>query len=158
MLIKKNRFDQAVKVLEEKKNLLEKAYEKLYDLNQEKEEVLKHKNAKLSQLRDSLDEGVSSDKIQHMKSYLKIVMEQLKEKEKKVAAQQAVVDAAQKQVDQATADLFQKKKDVEKLELHKGEWEKEVRYLTEQKEGVEHDEQGSSVYTTRKREAKKRNN
>ena len=91
-----------------------------------------------------------------MKTYLKIVDENLKEKEKKVVHQQAEVDKAQKQVDLATEELFQRKKDLEKLEMHKAEWEKEVRYLTEAKEAGEHDEQGAATYLIRKRDDEKR--
>ena len=154
--IKKNRFDQAVKTLEVKKEILEKAYEKLFDLTQEQEEVAKHKKAKLDQIRDSLDEGTSTDKIQQMKVYLKTVEEKLVEKKKKVDAQQKVVDSAQAQVDLATDDLFQKKKDLEKLELHKKEWEKESSYALERKEEAEHDEQGSAGYHRLKREKESR--
>lgn len=151
--IKKNRFDRAVKMLEEKKLLLEKAYELLYNLTQERDAALAHKNAKLSQLRQALDLGEPTHKIQQMKRYLNLVGEQLQEKEKKVTAQQKQVDLAQKQVDLATEELFQRKKDLEKLEMHKTQWEKEVLYLTEQKEAVEHDEQGSSTHVLRKKEA-----
>ena len=156
MVIKKNRFDQAVKTLEQKKEILEKAYEKLYGVTQERDQVLQHRLAKLTQLRASLDEGTTTDKIQQMKTYLKIVEERLAEKEKKVVEQQKQVDLAQKQVDVATDELFQRKKDLEKLEMHKQEWEKEVRYWTEQKEAVEHDEQGSATHTLRKKEAESR--
>ena len=154
--IKKNRFDQAVKTLEEKKNILEKAYEKLFDLTQEKDEAETHKKEKLEQLREELDQGTTTDKIQQMKAYLKIVDERLKEKKKKVADQQKIVDAAQAQVDLATDDLFQKKKDLEKLEIHKKEWEKEMRYTIERKEEVEHDEQGAATNQMVKREEKMR--
>jgi len=154
--IKKNRFDQAVKLLEEKKSILEKAYDKLYDLTKERDEALEHKMAKLKQLRDALDAGTTTDKIQQMKVYLKIVEEKLKEKEKKVVEQQKQVDAAQKQVDIATETLFQRKKDLEKLEMHKAEWEKEVIYWTERKEAEQHDEQGSSTHLIRKRDMEKR--
>ena len=101
MEIKKNRFDQAVKTLEEKKAILEKAYEKLYDLTQERDKVAQHRMAKLTQLRGALDEGTTTDKIQQMKTYLKIVEEKLAEKTKKVVDQQKQVDLAQKQVDLA---------------------------------------------------------
>lgn len=156
VLIKKNRFDQAVKTLEEKKALLEKAYEKLYQVTQERDQTLEHKNAKLAQLREGLDTGLRSDKILQMKAYLKIVDQKLVEKEKKVQDQQKQVDLAQKQVDAATAELFQRKKDVEKLELHRGEWEKEVLYWTEQQEAVAHDEQGSATHAIRKSDEKRR--
>lgn len=156
MTIKKNRFDQAVKTLEKKKEILEKAYEKLYDLTQARDEVLTHKQAKLAQLRESLDEGTTTDKIQQMKSYMAIVDEKLAEKQKKVVEQKKQVDIAQNQVDIATDELFQRKKDLEKLEIHKKEWEKEVKYWVEQKETVEHDEQGSATHAIRKKDLETR--
>ncbi len=156
MIIKKNRFDQAVKTLQQKKEILEKEYEKLYDITQERDEVKTHKQAKLSQLRDTLDEGTTTDKIQQMKAYLKIVDDKLLDKEKKVKAQQTKVDLAQKQVDLATDELFQRKKDLEKLEIHKGEWEKEVRYWSAQKEAVEQEELGSAAHVVRKKESEAR--
>ncbi|MDE3045245.1 MAG: type III secretion T3S chaperone [Verrucomicrobiota bacterium] len=155
MLIKKNRFDQALKTLEEKKKLLEKAYEKLYEATVERDKVLKHRIAKLEQLREKTDAGTTSDKIQQMKTYLKTVDEKLADREKKVKEQQKQVDLSQKQVDLATDELFQRKKDLEKMEIHKGEWEKEVRYWVEQKEAVEHDEQGSATHSLRKKEAQR---
>jgi hypothetical protein len=154
--IKQNRFDAAVKVLEEKKTLLEKAYEKLYDVTQERDEVKKHKMDKLTQLRHELDRTTTVEKIQRAKVYLKIVDEKLAEKERKVVDAQKQVDAAQKQVDIATDDLFQKKKDLEKLEIHKKEWEKEVGYWALQKETLEQDEQGSSTHGLHKRERERR--
>jgi flagellar biosynthesis chaperone FliJ len=154
--IKKNRFDQAVKILDEKKALLAKAEEKLKKVTDERDEVLKHKTDKLNQLRSALDEGTTTDKIQQMKAYLKVVDGKLAEKEKKVNDEKRNVDLAQKQVKLATEDMFQKKKDLEKLEMHRQEWEKEVHYWTEQKEATEHDEQGSATYTQRKREKERR--
>lgn len=154
--IKQNRFDRAVKVLEEKKALLEKAYELLFDLKEDRDKMLDHKREKIKQLREELDSGTTTDKIEQMKYYLKSVDERLLEKEKKVVAQQKQVDLAQQQVDVATDDLFQKKKDLEKLEIHKKEWSKEARYGQQQKEAVEHDEQGSATYHLKKKEAQSR--
>jgi hypothetical protein len=151
VLIKKNRFDQAVKILEEKRELLSKAHEAFHKVAMERDKVLQHKQDKLTQLRAALDEGTTSDKIQQMKVYLKIVDEKLVVAQKKVLDAQAKVDLAQKQVDIATQEVFQRKKDVEKLEMHKLEWEKEMQYVILQKEATEHDEQGSSTHTTRKR-------
>ena len=145
-----------LRILEEKKVLLEKALKKLYEIKAERDQALQHKVDKLTQLRQALDEGTTSDKVQQMKVYLKIVDEKLAEKEKKVKEQQKQVDLAQKQVDLATQEVFQKKKDLEKLEMHKTEWEKEVHYWVEQKEAVEHDEQGSATHVARKREERHR--
>jgi hypothetical protein len=41
---------------------------------------------------------------------------------------------------------------MEKLDMHKGEWEKEMRYWVDQKETAERDEQGSATYSAKKRE------
>lgn len=156
VLIKKNRFDQALKTLEEKKAILEKAYEKLYHLTQERDKIKEHRTAKLTQLREGLDIGISTDKIQQMKVYLKTVDEMLSSAQKKVDDQQKQVDLATAQVDAATKELFQRKKDMEKLEMHKGEWTKEVHYWTEQKEAALHDEQGAATHLIRKQEKKRR--
>ncbi len=157
MTIKQNRFDQAVKTLEAKKLLLEQAKQKLTAAEKERNDVALHKTAKLTQLRESLDSGTTTDKIQQMKVYLKLVDEKLADKQKKVVEAQKQVDLAQKQVDAATQEVFQKKKDLEKLELHKAEWEKEMLYWAERKEGAEQDEQGSATHTMRKRQSDKRN-
>lgn len=157
ILIRKNQFDQAVKILEEKKSLLAKATQKLNELTKERDVVLQHKIDKLNQLRATLDEGTTSDKIQQMKGYLKTVDEKLLEKEKKVKEQQKQVDIAQKQVDVATQEMYQAQKDLEKIEIGKVEWDKENAHLIRQKEANEQDEQGSITHTTRKREADRRN-
>ncbi len=158
MTIKQNRFDQAIKTLEAKKLLLEQASQKLTAAKEERDSVFEHKTAKLTQLREELDSGTTTDKIQQMKGYLKIVDEKLAEKEKKVVEAQKALDLAQKQVDAATEEVFQKKKDLEKLEMHKAEWEKEMHYWTERKEGAEQDEQGSATHTLRKRDAERSKN
>jgi flagellar biosynthesis chaperone FliJ len=156
LTIKINRYDQAVKTLEEKKSLLLKEEEKLKKVEEERDKVLKHKNDKLLQLRQELDQGTTSDKIQQMKNYLKVVDENLAAKQKKVDEQIKNVRFAEQQVEIAKDDLFQKKKDVEKIEMHKKEWEKEVGYQILRKEGVEQDELGSSTDTLRKREKQRK--
>ncbi len=155
MTIKKKRYDGAVKILEEKKALLAKEEEKLKVLESERNEVLKHKTDKLTKLRKEMDTGTTSGKIQEMKRYLKVVEEKLIAKQKKVTEQGKNVSFATKQVEIAKTDLFQKQKDVEKLQIHKKEWEKEVRYFANQKEGVEQDELGSMGTTRLNKETKK---
>jgi len=154
--IKKKRFDEAVKVLEAKKEILEKAYETLFDLTEEFTQADNHKKAKLEQIRQELDSGTTSEKILQMKAYFKNVEEEVKEKKKKVDDQQIIVNNAQEQVDIATDDLFQKKKDLEKLELHKKEWQKEENYKIQKKDQSEQDEQGSTSFNRLKREQKLR--
>ncbi len=150
--IKKNRLDQAIKILDEKKLLLQKAQDQLRAATQQRDQVRAHKVAKLQQLRETLDEGASTDKIQQMKAYLKLVDGQLTEKEKKVQEQQKQVTLAQKQVDLAAEEVRQKRIDLEKLTLHKEEWSKEVRTWIERKEEVEHDEQGTISHMRKKKD------
>jgi hypothetical protein len=154
MTIKKNRFDAAVKILEEKKAALIKEEEQLLKVEKERNEVLDHKKAKLQQLRDELDQGTTTDKIQQMKSYLKVVDDRLSEKERKVREQKSRVETAKKQVAVATSEMYAKKKDVEKLEMHRAEWEKELKHWMEQKEGLEQDELGNAAHDRKKREQK----
>jgi len=155
MTIKKNRYDQALKILEEKKALLAIEEKKYKEVQEERDTVLKHKQDKLTQLREKLDEGTTTDKIQQMKNYLKVVDERLAEKEKKVEEQRKKVAAAKTQVQIAKDDLLQKQKDVEKMEIHKKEWEKEVRHWMTKQEEKEHDELGTSSDILRKKSKKK---
>lgn len=85
-----------------------------------------------------------------MKAYLKVVDEKLKAKEQKVKEQQKHVETAQKQVEQARQDFLKKQQDVEKLRIHREEWEKEMRQLLEHLEGVESDELGSAMHARKK--------
>lgn len=154
--IKNKRFDQAVKLLDEKKAILAQEEEKLRLVTKERDEVKQHRADKLQQLREGLDSGLAFVKVQQMKVYLKVVDEKVAEKERKVRDQKVQVDNAVKQVEIATQNMYQKKKDVEKIEMHRKEWEKEVAYLIEQKAGHEQDDQGSATHTLKKREREKR--
>jgi hypothetical protein len=155
MIIKNKRFEQAVKLLEEKTAILHKEEEILKKKEQEKEEVLTHKKAKLQQLRQALDDGLPSAKIQQIKVYLDVVKEKLKEKEKIVLQQKEKVQFAKKQCDEARANLIQKKKDLEKLQIHKKEWEKEVKCWTIKEEASLEDEMSSMRHAVRKQKEKK---
>jgi hypothetical protein len=154
--IRKNQFDQAVKILEEKKAILEKEKKKLAEVTKERDAAQEHKMAKLTQLRAAMDEGQSSDKIQQMKVFLKIVQATLLEKQKKVDEQQKQVNLAQKQVETATQEMYQRKKDLEKIEIGKIEWTKLNAVEVRKKESIEQDEQGSVTHGAHKREKKRR--
>ena len=150
MRIKKKRFDQAVQVLEEKTRKLKKEQEKLRRLEKERNEVRKHKAEKIKQFNEEFDMGTTSEKIKQKKIYLEVVGEKLAQKEKIVTDQKKVVQAVLKEFDLAKADMIQKKKDVEKLEIHKKQWQKEIKYFQEKEMEKEHDELGSSRYVVRK--------
>jgi flagellar biosynthesis chaperone FliJ len=155
--IKQNQFDQAVKRLEEAKERLHKAEEALQKAISERDEVVQLKEAKLEQLRETIDAGTTAPKIREMKDFLKIVVQE------KLQAKQAIVDTRQKEVDdaaravrKATDEMMQKKKDLEKLGLHRQEWTKAQKKEEERDAGHEQDEQGSISFTRRQKEMKKR--
>lgn len=154
-IIKQKKLDEAEKVLRDKKKALEKEEEKLEAVKKERDEVKDHRMAKLTQLREKMDEGAPSDKVQQMRYYLKVVDEKLKTKEHKVKEHQKLVDTAKQQVEIARADLLKKQQDVEKMKTHRSEWEKEMKALAEHKEAVETDEMGSSMHQRLKQAHKK---
>ena len=90
--VKIKRVEDQEKVVIEKKRLLVLEQDKLKQREAEREKVKKHHDAKLKQLRDTLDQGTTSDKIQQMKAYIKVVKENLKLEDKKVKEQKEQVD------------------------------------------------------------------
>jgi len=157
VIIKQKKLEEAERNLQEKKRLLEVELEKLQKVEAEHNKVRIHKQDKLTQLRQTLDEGTTSDKIQQMKQYLKVVDEELKQKENKVKDQKKLVDVAEKNVETARQELLERQQDVEKLSLHKKEWEKEMQALVEQEEAIETDEMGSAMHTIRKKDQNAKN-
>ncbi len=153
-IIKQKKLEEAEKTLREKKNALEKEQEKLAAAEKERDEVKDHRFAKLTQLREKMDEGAPTDKIQQMRQYLKVVDEKLRAKEHKVKEQQKSVDAAKHQVELARADLVKKQQAVEKMSMHRKEWEKEMKAIEERKEAVETDEMGSILHVRKKHKKK----
>ncbi len=149
--IKQKKLDEAEKVLKEKKLALIKEKEKLSQVEKERDKVKEHRIAKLTQLREELDQGTTTDKIQQMKYYLKVVDEKLAVHEQKVREQVKKVELAEAAVETARQDYLKKHQDVEKLRLHKQEWEKEMKAILEQKETVETDEMGSVSHARQKR-------
>jgi flagellar biosynthesis chaperone FliJ len=155
-IIKQKKLEEAEKALREKKNVLEREQQKLTEVEKERNEVKDHRFSKLTQLREKMDEGSPSNKIQQMRYYLKVVDEKLKTKELKVKEQQKQVENAKQQVEIARNDLIKKQQDVEKIQAHRKEWEKEMKVIAEHKESVETDEMGSTMHQ-RHRKASKRN-
>ncbi len=147
VLIKQKKLEEAEKTLRDKKKALEEEEKKLLTVEKERDKVKEHRFAKLTQLREKMDEGAPSEKIQQVRYYLKEVDQQLTQKENKVKEQVKHVDTAKKNVEIARADLLKKQQDVEKMRLHREEWEKEMQVILAQKEGMETDEMGSALHS-----------
>ena len=154
-IIKQKKLEEAEKTLRDKKHALDKEQEKLVVVEKERNEVKDHRFAKLTQLREKMDAGTATDKIQQMRQYLKVVDEKLRTKEHKVKEQLKLVDAAAIQVELARADLVKKQQAVEKMAMHRKEWEKEMKVIEEHKEAVETDEMGSILHARKAQQAKK---
>src|SRR5690242_12749007 len=92
VLIKKKKLEDAEKNLRDKKRILEEEEKKLKGLESERDKVQEHRFAKLTQLRENMDKGEPSEKIQQIRYYLKEVDKQLAQKEQKVKEQKKQVD------------------------------------------------------------------
>ncbi len=79
------------------------------------------------------------------------MQENLIEKEKKVKNQQKHVNEAQNELVKARKNLIDKQKDIEKLDIHKKEWEKEMKFFQSQKEQILLDEIGSVKFVIKKK-------
>jgi flagellar biosynthesis chaperone FliJ len=144
--VKKKRVDDAEKVVGEKKAALLQEEEKLRNREKERNQVLKHHEAKIKQMRDEMDGGTTCPKILQMKAYLKVVKDKLKIEDKKVQDQKEQVKIAENNLENAKAELKRKRQEVDKLLTHKKDWEGEMRKEEEILEGREQDELGSVMF------------
>ena len=147
--VKQKRVDQAEKVVLEKQAALEREKQTLAQREEEKRKAEKHYQAKLKQLRDMLDKGTTSPKIQQSKAYLKVAKERVKIEEKKVKEQQQQVEIAEKNLEIAKNDLRQKRLEVDKIQTHRKDWTKEMLKEQEIIEGREQDELGSIIFASK---------
>ena len=144
--VKLKRVEDAEKVVKEKQKILNQEEEKLKKCIEERDKMRQHYDDKIKQLRDELDHATTSPKVQQMKAYLNVVKEKLKVEDKKVADQQAKVDTATKDLEEAKRQLQIKRQEVEKLEMHRDDWKKTMRKEEEIKEEREYDEIGNIIY------------
>ncbi len=149
LMIKKRRVDEAEKTVKEKIKLLTQEQEKLKQREAERDVVLQHYKDKLKQMRDEFDQGTTSDKIEQIKVYIKVVQEKLKVEEKKVKDQKQQVDVAEKNVELAKEQLKAREKERDKIITHKGEWEKETLKELETLEVRNEDDVGSTMFLSK---------
>lgn len=150
--VKQKRVEEAEKAVKEKMNALEKEKEKLKEREADRDKAIKHHTDKLTQLREELDQGTTTDKIIQMKDYLKIAKERVKVEEKKVKEQQDQVDIAAKNLQAAQNELRLRRQEVDKLETHRKDWVKQMHKEEEVIEGREQDEIGTIIFSARHRQ------
>jgi flagellar biosynthesis chaperone FliJ len=149
--VKEKRVEDAERVVKEKRAALEQEKQKLIQCEAERDKVVAHYHAKLTQLRQLLDEGTTTDKIMQMKAYLKVAKERVKVEEKKVKDQKDQVELAAKNLQVAEQELRLKRQEVDKLQTHRKDWLKQLRKEEEILEGREQDEIGNIIFSTRQR-------
>jgi flagellar biosynthesis chaperone FliJ len=151
MEVKQRRVEEAEKVVKGKRAALEQEQKKLKEREEERDKVKRHREDKLRQLRETLDGGTTSPKIQQMKNYLKVVDDKLKIEEKKVRDQQQQVALAEKNLEQAKNELHLRRQEVDKLATHQKDWEKTTYKEIQIVEEREQDELGSLMHTIQHR-------
>ena len=152
--IKHRRVEIAEAVVKEKKKLLEIEQQKLREREAERDKVKNHLKAKIDQLRQLLDEGTTSDKIDRGKIYIKVVQERLAAEEKKVKEQKQQVELAEKNVEIARNQLKDRERERDKLITHRKEWTKEMKKEMEVLSTRAEDELGSTMFLSKMVKAK----
>lgn len=147
--VKRRRVERAEKVVQEKQKILEDEQKKLKECEEARDKVKHHYEDKLLQLRQELDSGTTSTRIERFKIYIKIVQEKLQVEEKKVKQQKAQVEVAEKNLKIAQDELKQRRKEEDKIETHKKEWTKETIREMQFLETKQEDELGSEVFLSR---------
>lgn len=144
--VKKRRVEEAEALVAQREQELEREREKLRLAEAARDKVAQHLQDKVVQLRQILDEGTTSDKIQLSKNYIKVVQERLAAEEKKVKKQQDAVEVAKQNLLMAKEELKQRRVDLEKIETHRDMWLKEQLLELEKEEAKEQDEIGQIMY------------
>ncbi len=145
--VKIRRVEQQEKIVLEKQQALEEEEKRLKEKEEARNKVLDHHTAKLLQLRNELDQQTTSEKVKQMKLYLKEVKIKLEVEEKKVKEQKEKVESAQKEVDTAKIELKRRRVDVDKIEIHKKGWQKEVNNEIRVYDEREEDEMGQIIFS-----------
>jgi len=147
--IKENRVKEQEKVVAQKQRELALEEEKLVKAEEARRQVQKHYDDKLAQMRYKMDTETTSIEMQQMRVYLKLVRERLIAEDKKVEAQKAQVELAKKNLEVALGELRRKRQEVDKLQVHKKDWLREMEREQERVEGIEQDEMGSLIFLGR---------
>lgn len=152
--IKQKRLEEAEKTLREKKLKLEEEKKRLVTFEEKRNEVLKHKNEKIRKHLEEVSQGTTSREMEIHQRYIKeVVEEELKEAEKKVVSQKKVVTQSEEDVEKARKEYIKKNQDVEKIKMHRKEWDKEAKMQEIRDEALETEELGTNIHS-RKRHTK----
>ena len=146
--VKIKRRDEAEQAMNDRKKELDIEKEKLAEREKERDKAKDHHDSKLNQLREALDTGTTSDEVTQMKRYIEVCQEKVIAEEKKVQEQQLEVNKAADRLEEARLFWIEKRKEVDKIEMHQELWEKEIKQLMQFEENKEQDELGGTMFLT----------
>lgn len=146
--VKIKRRDEAEQAMNDRKKELDREKEKLAEREKERDKAKDHHDSKLNQLREALDTGTTSDEVTQMKRYIEVCQEKVIAEEKKVQEQQLEVNKAADRLEEARLFWIEKRKEVDKIEMHQELWEKEIKQLMQFEENKEQDELGGTMFLT----------
>ena len=147
--VKKKRVEEAQREVVNKQEALKKEEQELLKVEKKRDEVKNHKQEKLDQLVTTLNEGTTSDEVLQMKAYLEVVEEKLQDAEQKVQNQKQAVETAKQNLEVAKEDLHKKRKEVDKLEMHRKKWLKKEEKELARKDQLQQDEIGQTIFLQR---------
>lgn len=146
LFVKKKREDKAREALVEARANLAREEEREKKAQESFDRVDEHFQEKMEQFRTTLDAGTTTDKIQMMKRYLAQVTEKKEQERTALHTQKEKTQKARADCEKALEVWNQKRMEVEKIEEHKKEWQKEQRHLLQIEENKEADEIGSIAF------------
>lgn len=155
--VKKRRVEEAEKVVQDCKQALKREQEKLVQLQKASDAAKAYYDQKLTQLREALDTaGQSTAKLAPMRVHLQGTKDKWEQEQKKVKEQEKQIEEAEKKVEAALEALKEKRKDLDKIEMHKKEWMKSEHKELLRLEGIEQDELGVLIHESRQQQKRQR--
>lgn len=150
--IKKRRLDEAERILKQKREALTKEEETLKEKKKAFEASKKLKEEIIEKHFKKIEEGTTSDVLERHDTYIKeVITPKISEEKKGVEDQKKVVQEAKKALEEARIIRLKKNQELEKIILHKKDWEKGVRKELSLEEASVSDELGTAMHSRKMR-------
>jgi len=142
--------DQAAKVLQEKKDALKREQEKADEIRQNLEATKSRREREyLEMTQGSMGGGIAVDDAQRRLNFIKSLDVKAKRLEEDLSLQVKRVKRAEQEVEIALQDLIQASRELQVMQRHKENWEKEVKRRQEEKDQNEMNEIGNVMYNAK---------
>lgn len=153
--VKENRVKSQEKKLLAAEREYQERQKELFKAEKLRNQVLRHYNAKMSQLRHMMDVGGYSPEFEGMKRYLKLVEEKLKAEELKVKAEEKKVKEAREERDKQESLLHQRRLELDKIQEHRQLWLQEQLIEFRLNQINEQDDIGTLIYLNQRSKSAK---